>query len=169
MKKDLFIFKKDIKPEVVKSSLVQRIDELISLGGEDFKVEIKPHSERSLNALGAYWMLIGAVVKWDKENGFSGDVWSEWFKRDVGLIEKIDMLPMWMKKPRDKNGNILLGDERYIEKTRSLANFGDITKNEMSNLIETVLNFGAVNAVPNCFISSPLDELLSFSRGGKDE
>ena len=45
---------------------------------------------------------------------------------------------------------------RFQEKTRSLSNKGDITKEEMTRLLHEVLEFGAQNQVPNCFI--PDDE-----------
>lgn len=129
--------------------------------GDDFQVEIKPLNIRSKNALKAYWVLIGSIVKWDaNNNGYKQKVWDEWFKREAGLTEKIDLIPLWKIKygnDYDKYG------KRYLEKTRSISNKGDVTKEEMERLINCVLKFGAENNVPNCEIrNDELDKLLEF-------
>jgi len=135
----------------------------------DFQVEIKPLNSRSKNALKAYWVLIGSIVKWDaNNNGYKQRVWDEWFKKEAGLIEEIDMIPLIRMRHSsspyglpDKNLARDLGLSWYI--TRSISNKGDVTKEEMERLINCVLKFGAENNVPNCeIINTELDKLLEF-------
>ncbi len=91
-----FIFKKThTNNESIKLNLISEVNQHIgalSIGCEDFQVEIKPYSKRSTNALAAYWCLIKAIVKWDKDNnGYDDKVWDEWFKREAGLLEDVYM------------------------------------------------------------------------------
>lgn len=174
-KLDPFIFRKENKSriETVKTELILQVNQMINalgVSGEDFQIEIKPYSKRSKNALAAYWCLISSIVKWDKNNNSLNDkVWDEWFKRSVGLVEEIDLKPIRMMNHSHSN----LSDPnclRYIQKSRSLSNKGDITKPEMQNLLNTVIEFGAQNHIPNCFIpDDELDRLLKFSKGFKNE
>jgi hypothetical protein len=170
MTKNSFVFKKSNQSQW-KSIAVECYRSIQScLGGhKEFQIEIKPYSFRSLNALRAYWVLINSIVKWDKDNhGFKSDIWDEWFKREAGLIEVIDLMTFWEVKynkynishPTQLNTDyqayndekcIVLG-KRYIEKTKSISNKGDVTKEEMERLLNCVLKFGAKNEVPNCFI-----------------
>lgn len=165
-------------------------------GSQEFQVEIKPYSKRSQNALAAYFVLIDKVVAWhpsycEKHGGIpiNKEGWRYWFEIEAGLIEEVDLMPIWKMKYRNafnqkhevvnNNGcwslyfaesksGLTLG-ERYIQKTRSLSNKGDITKIEMERLINTVLEFGAKNEIPKCFIEDgELERLLKF-RGWKDE
>ncbi len=162
-------------------------------GGHEFCVEVKALDKRSSTALKTYWMLIGSIVKWDKVNhGYKQDVWDQWFKREAGLVEEVDMMAMWkMKYYKDlvvKKGYRLFGSrgadyslekegvmdislgKRYIEKTRSLANKGDITRLEIERLIETVLKFGHDNKVPYCeIIDKEGFKRMLDSKGWKDE
>ncbi len=181
-----FIFKLSNKDKwnTIHTGLLVRLHEFWKNSKEDFQVEIKPYSKRSLNALNTYWMLINAIVKWDSgNNGLKSDVWDEWFKKEARLVEEFDNMPLWTMKyykylvlekgyglfenlgadyKLEKEGeeDILLG-KRYIQKTRSIANKGDVTKIEMERLIESVLKFGSDNGVQGCFIKDvELERLL---------
>ena len=100
MNKNPFIFKKD-NPNIegVRTNLIAEVNQrmgALSIGGEDFKVEIKPFNGRSKNALAAYWCLIRSIVEWDKDNnGYNDKVWDEWFKVKARLGNNIDMMPVW--------------------------------------------------------------------------
>lgn len=192
-----YIFRKDNKDRWsnIWYTLSTQVVKMMVGFNEDFQVEIKPYSKRSQNALAAYWCLIAAVVKWDADNnGLSKDVWDEWFKREAGLVEEVDLMPIYqiqyrnirLKTYKDYEEGIIIFDgtncscrsdrcssslcdrsnilvERYIEKTRSLSNKGDVTKIEMERLLNTVIKFGADNLIPNCFIKNEeLDKLLKF-------
>ena len=184
-----FIFKISNKDKWadINYRLIARITACRVHSKEDFQVEIKPYSKRSLNALNTYWMLINTIVKWDSgNNDLKADVWDEWFKKEARLVEEFDNMPLWILKfKKDKpdwtisyknydlreevtirspnrKEKIILGS-RYVEKTRSIANKGDVTKLEMERLISKVLDFGAVdnNNVPGCFIEDvELERLL---------
>lgn len=219
-----FTFKKTYSNnESIKLNLISEINQHIgalSIGGEDFQVEIKPYSKRSMNALAAYMALIDSIVEWDKDNyGYSKKVWDAWFKKKAGLTELIDMIPLYemeyqdlIKKgwflthqavfdedgewynnhahpililqnpdykfpyppninPKDHDENwIYVADDSREIRLRSLSNKGDVTKEEMTRLLHEVLEFGAQNQVPNCFIpDDELDRLLKFSRGFRDD
>jgi len=130
---------------------------------------------------------------------YSLSVWREYFQRKAGLIEEIDLMSIWKITYKDmiKNGWVFhlepetrqyslrhrdygqRGEYRSMESiglgdvfricTLSLANKGDITKSEMELLINTVLEFGAENNIPNCYIrDGELERLLKF-KGWKDE
>jgi len=73
----------------------------------------------------------------------------------------------WEYYHRDEYLSVYLG-ERYIEKTRSIANKGDVTKLEMEKLIFCILDFGKPdnNNIPGCEIrDDDLSRLLKFYEG----
>ncbi len=185
MDKDYYEIKKDCShKETVKSSIIQRLNEIISVASEDVKVTIEKLSKRSQNALAAYWVLINSVVKWSNEQGnsYSDKDFDEWFKKEAGLVERTYMMRFWkaihkeklsqgwtineddqdddrqyfisLQNPKDYNDFIYLGKEEYEDKTRSISNKGDVTKIEMELLLNTVLKFGADNDIPNCEIKN---------------
>lgn len=199
MTKTQYIFKRDNKDQwqYIRDRLETSVNCLLTIGNEDFQIEIKPYSKRSQNALAAYFVLIDKVVVWhpsycEKHGGIpiNKEGWRYWFEKEAGLFEEVDLMPIWEMKYHNlvvekgyrlfenlgadfslkKEGalDISLG-KRFIQKTRSLSNKGDITKIEMERLINTVLEFGAKNEIPKCFIEDgELEKLLKF-RGWKDE
>ncbi len=198
MSKDYYEFKKDCpRRQVTQSNLIVRMNQLTK-ANEGFQVKIDPCNKRSKNALAAYWMLINSVVRWSTEQGnsYTDKDFDEWFKKEAGLTQEVDIMSMWKMKYRDKmddggefiynGGNeesyafitkdyyptknstdkfFYLG-KRYIQKTRSISNKGDVSKSQMEKLIHTILEFGATNDIKECVITNAaLDRLLKFCEG----
>lgn len=188
MNKHSFIFKKDNYQnwKAIAVECYRAIQTcLAGTKSMEFQIEIKPYSKRSQNALAAYWVLINAVVRWSNEQGnsYTDKDFDEWFKREAGLVEEVDMMPMWKMKYKIQNDTRITEDsfhdgmylycdfefnyislgERYIQRTRSISNKGDVTKPEMEKLLSTVLQFGAINDIKECVITNTeLDKLLKF-------
>jgi len=166
--------------EPTKSKIIADLNQRIG-AKQDCKIMIQPLDFRGVGALNAYWMMIDRIVVWDAaENGFKKGIWHEWFMREAGLTYEFDNMPLWELKYKEiikkHSGHFCYhnwdrwfiewldesrgGDEKerkylYIrkeEKTRSISNKGDVTKDEMSRLLMTVIKFGASNDVPDCFI-----------------
>ncbi len=118
----------------------------------------------------------------EEGNEYNKKDFDVWFRREAGLTEEMDMMDLWEMKYADriKKGSYIkefindsiqcrvgysyylqdddnvykhLGYQRYITETRSISNKGDVTKEEMSRLLLTVIEFGAQNEVPDCFIA----------------
>lgn len=177
--KEYILKASNVRIQEVKAALIQDLNERIGVR-EDFEVKIEPIDFRSIPALKAYWMMIDRVVKWDEDdNGFKKSVWHEWFIREAALTEEIDMMKIWRMKckphPLQIDGRqyvyfdpklckfIVLGQlgHRYFNKARSISNKGDVTKEEMSRLLMTVIKFGAENDIPDCFIKdTELENML---------
>jgi len=130
----------------------------------------------------------------EQGNSYTDKYFDESFKKEAGLTEEVDNMAMWKMRYHDKikkgwelyywadsetyslmeykdgdpDGDVVnwvdLGPQ-YIHKTRSVANKGDITKQEMERLIECVLEFG--KDIPNCKITDlELERLLKFYERG---
>lgn len=177
-----FIFKVSNKDKWadINYRLIARITACRVHSKEDYQVEIKPYSKRSLNALNTYWMLIDKIVAWDKDvNQLKKGYFHRQFMEEAGLFGEGDKMPYWKMKysnfkileiPTAKDQYIIQGEgltileflgDRYVQEPRSIANKGDVTKIEMERLIEAVLKFGSDNKVPKCFIEDlELERLL---------
>lgn len=92
--------------------------------------------------LRAYWLLINICRSYmnSKGNKFTEEQVDEYFKKIAGHTIKI-------------------GNETIC---RSIAFKSDCTKEDMQNLIETILEFGLDNEIKDCFICSyDLKDLLN--------
>ena len=91
--------------------------------------------------LRAYWLLINICRSFmnNKGNNFTEEQVDEYFRQKAGHINIID----------------------NIKVCRSIAFKSDCTKEDMQNLIETILEFGLDNEIKDCFICSyDLKDLL---------
>jgi hypothetical protein len=191
MTKNQFIFKKENRDnwKSIAVECYRSIQSCLS-GSKEFLIEIKPYSKRSYNALSAYWCLLKTIEDWHKkisvetgDNPQPKEVWSEWFKRDIGLLKEVDNLPFWKKKYKGveffcntdgeyyffKDGKKNELGKRIVKDARSLSNIGDVTKDEMERLINCVLKFGAENDIENCIIlDQELENLLKKSKWKSD-
>lgn len=111
--------------------------------GKNFEVIVKKHEKlRGEKALRSYWMLLGVVEKWMKEQGnyFSKEELSDYFKFQVRHSKKIG--------------------ETYVPK--SIANNSGCTWLEMKQLLDYILQFGAENNIMGCEIKS--DDLREMEK-----
>lgn len=164
MKNNIFIFQQENKEKwaAILANLNSAILKATADGKNGFKVEIKNYSKRSLNALSAYYCLLKTIEDWheiiSEEIGdipIKKAVWDEYFKREAGLMEEVDLLPVWGFVKADGRAR-----SSFVEKTRSLSNIGDVSKVEMERLINCVLKFGVDNEIEDCKI--PNVELIRF-------
>lgn len=165
--------------ETLKSQAIADIIQKVN-AKRDFKVTITPLDFRGVGALRAYWMMIDSIVLWDAaENGLKKSYFHKEFMEEAGLYDEVDHMPYWKMRYKEKikegwklhywhdSGTYSLDkhqkgteeieewvslDYQYQKEIRSLANKGDITKDEMSRLLTAVIKFGAQNDVPDCFI-----------------
>ena len=159
--------------EAVKSNIIQELNERIG-ARQDCKVTIQSFDFRGVGALNAYWMMIDRIVAWDAaENGLKKSYFHKQFMEEAKLYEEVDNMPFWKIKHKDKikegwevyhwhdddaytlmkwkdEGKeeieewISLG-RQYERHLCSISNKGDVTKEEMSRLLMTVIKFGDDN------------------------
>ncbi len=101
--------------------------------GKDFKVTI---DKIRGNELKAYWVLISIVTNWMNEQGnhFTKEEVSDWFKMRCGHYKTIQLNQF----------------DNSVEVPRSIALKSDCTWEEMSRLIDYILQFGAENNIKGC-------------------
>lgn len=111
---------------------------------DDFEIEIrKLCKKRSGQQLKAYWRLIAVIRKFmnSKGNHFSDEEVSAWVKIQAGHFQEI-------------NGQKV---------AKSIANKSEATIDDMKNIIDFMLGFGADYHIKDCYIRDyELDELLKF-------
>lgn len=113
---------------------------------KDFEVEITEiNSKRSGSQLKVYWHLIKVVREYMNRGGnnYSKSVVDEWAKRGGGHYE-------------------IINGEKY---GKSIANKSDCTIEDMRNIIEFILQFGAEHHIDECYIEDKdLEILLNYYR-----
>lgn len=137
--------------EAVNNSLKAILDDAKS----DFIVKIEDYKESSPKALRAYWRLVGLITdhinsanpdyKWSKEEI------SDIFKEEVGHVVRKDMSNLWSVDKRCTLWHV----NRHIIKPKSIARNSGCTYEEMSRLIEKLLQFGS--EIPNCVLTPEED------------
>lgn len=92
----------------VKAKIERDLENAIVIG-KDIKVEIKDYDFRSLNALRAYFVLIQVIVAWHKQycldhggKPYGIREWRYYFEDQAGLVDEIDLMPMWQLKYKSK-------------------------------------------------------------------
>lgn len=113
--------------------------------GKDFQITIGSYSDkRSGSQLRAYWALIRTVQKYMNQPLF-GNNYTE------GEIDA------YMKQ---KAGHHVMIDKKTVP--ASISNKSNCTKEDMRNLIDTIVQFGIDHSIPNCDIADyELDRLLN--------
>ena len=113
---------------------------------DDFEIEIrKICKKRSGSQLKAFWVLIAVVKKYFNSHGnhFTDEQVAEYFKRAANHVTKI--------------AGETVG--------KSIANKSDCTVEDMERIINTILQFGAVHNIENCYIEPrDLQDLLNNFR-----
>lgn len=113
---------------------------------DDFEIEIKKIcKKRSNRQLKAFWVLIGIVKKYFNTHGnhFTDEQVAEYFKRAANHVTKI--------------AGETVG--------KSIANKSDCTVEDMERIVNTILQFGAVHNIENCYIEPrDLQDLLNRFR-----
>lgn len=148
-----FIFKQSNKTNWynVRDQLTATLNDIfrrVSFGDyrEDFEIEIKKIcKKRSGNQLKAFWVLISVVKKYFNSHGnhFTDEQVAEYFKRVADHVTKI--------------AGETVG--------KSIANKSDCTVEDMERIINTILQFGAVHNIENCYIEPrDLQDLLNNFR-----
>lgn len=111
---------------------------------KDFEVEIRElKKKRSGQQLKAYWVLVISVLVWmnEKGNTFTSHQVSDWFKIQAGHCSEIE-------------GQLI---------PKSISGKSDCTKEQMQQLINIILVFGAENLIDGCEIEDlELAELLNY-------
>ncbi|MBO4516754.1 hypothetical protein J5751_04990 [bacterium] len=100
-------------------------------------------NKRSHKQLRSYWMLIKVCKLWMAEQGqhFTDEEVSYYFKIKAGFFNEF-------------NG---------VKMAKSISDKSHCTKQEMENLINTILDFGAENGIEDCYIESQeMEELLKY-------
>ena len=116
---------------------LQTIKEPIVLEAE------KLANRRTNKQLKSYWMLIGICRLWMAEQGqnFSKEEISNYFKIKSGFYTDI-------------NG---------VKMAKSISDKANCSRENMKNLIDTILDFGAENGIEDCYIEDyELEELLKY-------
>ena len=114
---------------------------------DDFEIEIKKIcKKRSGSQLRSFWLLIGVVKKYFNSfppNNYTDEQVAEYFKRAANHVTKI--------------AGETVG--------KSIANKSDCTVEDMERIINTILQFGTVHNIENCYIEpKDLQELLNNFR-----
>lgn len=117
------------------SDLLKVYDVITSILNKNEPVEItieNQHLTRTQKQLRSFWLLINKIKSWMNEQGnnFTQEQVCYYFKIKSGLYEEKDGVKM----------------------PKSISNFGNISKKEMKQLIDTVLEFGIDNNIPDCMI-----------------
>lgn len=117
------------------SDLLKVYDVITSILNKNEPVEItieNQHLTRTQKQLRSFWLLINKTKSWMNEQGnnFTQEQVCYYFKIKSGLYEEKDGIKM----------------------PKSISNFGGVSKQEMKQLIDTVLEFGIDNNIPDCII-----------------
>ncbi len=173
MNKEYFLEVSNISIEAVKSKIIEDLNQRIG-ARQDCKVRIMPFDFRSIPALKAYWVMIDNIVAWDKGvNDLKKSYFHKEFMLEAKLYDEVDRMIYWKWKYKDKiqegweiyfwpDGNTYTLTKRkdkekkqfeeclslgrqYEKQIRSISNKGDVTKDEMSRLLMTVIDFGDKN------------------------
>jgi len=94
-----------------------------------------------------YWKM---KYKKELKEGWEFFFWHD--DESYDLIKYLEELKEDGERQEDWETKIPLG-QQYTHIIRSIANKGDVNKDEMSRLLTEVLKFGAKNEVPDCFIA----------------
>lgn len=100
-------------------------------------------NKRTDKQLRGYWVLINSLVVFFNENGlyYTKEMVSDVFKIKAGLFKEIqgEKIPL------------------------SISNKANRTKEEMERLINTILEFGLINNIKDCYLTNrELTDLLNF-------
>lgn len=100
----------------------------------DMRVIIEPYKPRGEKALRGYWMLLGVIEKWMREQGnhFNKEELSDYFKFQVSHSKCLN--DTWV--------------------VRSIANNSDCTYDDMKKLLDYIIQFGAENNIKGCELTS---------------
>tara|TARA_Y100000310_G_scaffold75263_1_gene71530 strand:- start:4498 stop:4998 length:501 start_codon:yes stop_codon:yes gene_type:complete len=137
----------------IKNCLFKRLDELITESTQSFEITISPYSpEKSAKQLMAYWVLIKVVREYinNQQGGYeySPEEISDYFKIEAGHC--IEVSTKCLGKEKEK-------------KPRSISKKSKTTREEMRNLINTIIEFGAIYDIEGCYIEDKeLKDMLSY-------
>ncbi len=170
-----YIFRKEQKTNWNEqlSTLNNSLQAILDNAKGDFVVKIEDYKESSPKALRGYFRLIGVIKNYvnsvNNEN-WTKDEMSDHFKLLAGYSFKFDMMPMWKMQYKNHNSNlhsngglyyfdnganlVYLG-ERFVKKPKSLKRKHGCTYEEMSKLIETLIDFGS--DIPDCILTTTED------------
>lgn len=149
-----FIFRKENKHnwEGQRQAIGVALKVAIDTAKSDFVVRVEDYKENSPKALRGYWRLIGVITNYI--NSTSPDYkWkpeeiSNNFKEQIGHTVRIDSIRF------GKNKDVIIDSGSKI-KPKSIARNSGCTYEEMSRLIEKLLQFGS--GIPDCALTSVED------------
>lgn len=112
--------------------------------GDDFEIEIhRVSKKRSGQQLRSYWRLVRIIKDYMNSlgNKFSDEEVSDWIKISAGYFKEI----------------------RGEKIAKSIANKSDATVEDVKNILEFMLDFGAEHKIRDCNIASTeYDEIINF-------
>ena len=137
----------DTQLETINNFLKAIIDDSKS----DFVVKVEDYKENSPKALRGYWRLIGVITKYINSNSdykWKPEEISNNFKEQIGHTVRIDSIRF------GKNKDVIIDSGSKI-KPKSIARNSGCTYEEMSRLIEKLLQFGS--DIPDCILTTAED------------
>lgn len=151
MQNKIFIFKYDNKSNWlnIRAGFTSILNDIIRASTlldirQDFEIEIRPISKkRSDQQLRSFWRLVRVIKDYmnDKGNKFTDEEVASWIKISAGHFNEIDGQKI----------------------AKSISNKSSATVDDMTKIIEFMLEFGGEHKIKDCYISSAeYDEIINF-------